>query len=149
MAFVLDRPRSAPTRRESRHERRRLAELDRLAAAAGAALTVEGRPRPVPAALEATVFRVVQEALTNARKHAPGAAAAVRLGWGETSLEVEVADDGPGRSARGPAHGFGLLGVRERVALFDGSVTAGPRDDGPGWRTAAALPLPVGDRVPA
>ena len=126
-----------------------LADLERLAAASDAALTVEGRPRPVPAALEATVFRVVQEALTNARKHAPGAAVAVRLGWGETALDVEVADDGPGRGAGGPAQGFGLLGVRERVALFDGSVTAGPHDDGPGWRTAAVLPLPVGDRVPA
>jgi signal transduction histidine kinase len=126
-----------------------LADLDRLTAAAGAAFTVAGRPRPVPAALEATVYRVVQEALTNARRHAPGAAVTVRLGWGETELEIEVADDGPGGGTPGPAHGFGLLGIRERVALFDGRVTAGPREDGPGWRTAAVLPLPVGDRVPA
>jgi signal transduction histidine kinase len=125
-----------------------LADLGRLAAAAGAALTVEGRPRPVPAALESTVHRVVQEALTNPRKHARGASVAVRLVWGDAALEVEVVDDGSGSGA-GPAHGYGLLGIRERVALFDGRVTAGPRRDGHGWRTAAVLPLPVADRVPA
>ena len=125
-----------------------LADLQELTAAAGATLSVEGRPRPVPAALESTVHRVVQEGLTNARKHAPSAAVTVRLGWGEAALEVEVTDDG--RGARGgPAHGYGLLGMRERVALFDGRVSAGPRADGPGWRTAVVLPLPVGDRVPA
>ena len=125
-----------------------LADLARLTAAAGAALTVEGRPRPVPAALEGTVHRVVQEALTNARKHAGDASVAVRLSWGDTALEVEVVDDGSGPGA-GPAHGYGLLGIRERVALFDGRVSAGPRGDGTGWRTAAVLPLPVADRVPA
>ena len=125
-----------------------LADLERLTAAAGATLAVEGRPRPVPAALEGTVVRVVQEALTNARKHAGAAAVAVRLGWEDDALEVEVVDDGAG-TGDGPSHGYGLLGVRERVALFDGRVQAGPRTDGPGWRTAAVLPLPVADRVPA
>ena len=126
-----------------------LADLAGLAAAAGAAFTVAGRPRPLPAALEGTVVRVVQEALTNARKHAPGAAVAVRLSWGEAALEVEVVDDGAGGGAPGPSHGLGLLGIRERAALFDGRVVAGPRAGGPGWRTAVVLPLPVAAPVPA
>ena len=119
-----------------------LADLEQLTGPAGAALRVEGRPRPVPAALEATVYRVVQEALTNARKHAPGAAVDVRLLWGDAALEVEVTDDGRGAPS-GTAHGFGLAGMRERAALFDGRVRAGPREDGPGWRTAVELPLPA------
>ena len=127
-----------------------LADLERLTASAGAVLAVEGAPRPVPAALEATAYRVVQEALTNARKHAPGASVTVRLGWGEDALAVEVVDDGRGDPrGSGLEHGYGLLGIRERVALFDGRVSAGPRRDGPGWRTAAVLPLPVAAPVPA
>ena len=125
-----------------------LADLERLAAASGASVTVEGRPRSVPAALEATVHRVVQEALTNARKHAPGASVAVRLSWTDAALEVEVTDDGRGGVPPGDP-GFGLLGMRERVALFDGRVSAGPRADGPGWRTAAVLPLPAAAPAPA
>ncbi len=125
-----------------------LADLDRLVTATGAALAVEGDPRPVPAALEATAYRVVQEGLTNARKHAPDAAVRVRLDWAESALEVEVVDDGAGTPA-GAGSGLGLDGLRERVALFDGRVTAGPRSDGPGWRTAAVLPLPAHAPVPA
>jgi signal transduction histidine kinase len=125
-----------------------LADLDRLVAAAGAALAVEGGPRPVPAALEATAYRVVQEGLTNARRHAPDAAVRVRLCWGESALEVEIVDDGTGTPA-GAGSGLGLLGMRERVALFDGRVTAGPRSDATGWRTAAVLPLPAHAPVPA
>ena len=117
-----------------------LADLERLAAASGAAFAVEGRPRAVPAALEATVHRVVQEALTNTRKHAPGASVEVRLRWRDSAVEVEVTDDGGGGAHGRP--GFGLLGMRERVALFDGRVSAGPRTDRPGWRTAAVLPRP-------
>ncbi len=126
-----------------------LADVERLAATAGAGLTVEGTPRAVPAALEATAYRVVQEALTNARKHAPGSAVRVRLGWTDAALEVEVTDEGGTAAGAGTGSGLGLLGMRERVALFDGRVIAGPRPDGSGWRTAAVLPLPVPAPVPA
>ncbi|MDP9430071.1 MAG: ATP-binding protein [Actinomycetota bacterium] len=119
-----------------------LADARRLVEAACAELVVDGHPRQLPAALEATVHRVVQESLTNARKHAPGAAVRVRLHWTDAALEVEVTDDGRGSAVAGEP-GFGLLGMRERVALFDGRVTAGPPADGPGWRTAVVLPVPV------
>ena len=88
---------------------------------AGAALTVEGSPRTVPAALEATAYRVVQEALTNARKHAPGAAVRVRLRWTDTALEVEVTDDG----ARRPAPPPGPASVCSACASGWRSSTAG------------------------
>jgi signal transduction histidine kinase len=110
-------------------------------------LAVDGRERPLPAAVEATAFRVVQESLTNALKHAPGARVRVRVHHGDAALVVEVVDDGAGRGERGP--GFGLAGIRERVALFDGRVSAGPRDDGPGWRTRVELPVPVREPAPA
>ena len=107
-------------------------------------LTVEGAPRPLPAAVEASAYRIVQESLTNALKHAPGAPVRVLLRYGERALEVAVEDGGAGGRARGiRSGGHGLIGIRERVALFDGRVTAGPRDDGPGWRVRAELPIPA------
>ena len=107
-------------------------------------LVVEGPVRPLPAAVEASAYRIVQESLTNALKHAPGAPVQVLLRYTDSALEVCVSDDG----AAGPTGGLrsgghGLVGVRERVALFDGRVTAGPRDDGPGWRVRAELPVPA------
>jgi signal transduction histidine kinase len=125
-----------------------LADIERLVEAAGAVLTVDGAPCHVPAAVEATAHRVVQESLTNARKHAPGAAVQVRLYWTDAALEIEVTDDGHGPSGQRKP-GFGLLGIQERVVLFDGRVTAGPRADGPGWRTAVVLPLPAHAPIPA
>jgi signal transduction histidine kinase len=110
------------------------------------ALEVDGPPRPLPAAVEATAYRIVQESITNALKHAPAARVRVRLRYGEQSLEIDVTDDGgsaPATADRGG--GFGLAGMRERVALFDGRVSAGPRDDGPGWRTRAVLPVPAAE----
>jgi signal transduction histidine kinase len=71
----------------------------------------------------------------------------VRVGYGDGTLEVEVSDDGDGAAGRAGRSGFGLLGIRERAALFDGRVTAGPRDDGTGWRTRVVLPVPA--REPA
>ena len=131
-----------------------LAEIDRLAAdarAAGVEVAVDlrGDPRPLPAAMEAVAYRVVQESLTNALRYAPGSRVEVRLTQGERSLEVEVADDGNRSPADDSTTGLGLLGLRERMALFDGRVTAGPRPDGPGWRVRAVLPLPAPERVPA
>jgi signal transduction histidine kinase len=110
------------------------------------ALEVDGPPRPLPAAVEATAYRIVQESITNALKHAPAARVRVQLRYGEQSLEIDVTDDGGGAPATADrGGGFGLAGMRERVALFDGRVSAGPRDDGPGWRTRAVLPVPAAE----
>ena len=107
-------------------------------------LVVEGPVRPLPAAVEASAYRIVQESLTNALKHAPGAAVQVLLRYTDSALEVCVSDDGAAEPTDGlRSGGHGLVGVRERVALFDGRVTAGPRDDGPGWRVRAELPVPA------
>jgi signal transduction histidine kinase len=131
-----------------------LADVDRLVADARAAgldvaIDVRADARPLPAALEAVAHRVVQESLTNALRYAPGSRVEVRIGRDERSLEVEVADDGNRIPSDGSAPGLGLLGIRERIALFDGVVAAGPRPDGPGWRVRAVLPLPAPERVPA
>ena len=122
-----------------------IAAVEGLVAAAGrdVTATIDGRVRPLPAAVEATAYRIVQESLTNALKHAPGARIGVRLHYAEHALEVEVTDDGSGGAVASARPGFGLAGIRERVALFDGRVSAGPRDDGPGWRTCAVLPVPA------
>ncbi|WP_448642824.1 sensor histidine kinase [Geodermatophilus sp. URMC 63] len=129
-----------------------LADVDRLvdgAVAAGLAATLvrEGGDHLVPAAVGATAFRVVQEALTNVLKHAPGACVQVRLTTTGSALAVEVVDDGGTRPGAVGVPGFGLAGIRERVALFDGQAVAGPRTDEPGWQVRAVLPLAVG--VPA
>ncbi|MGY2127412.1 sensor histidine kinase [Blastococcus sp. SYSU DS0617] len=129
-----------------------LAQIEELAASAAragrdVAVRVEGELRPLPSAVEATAYRIVQESLTNALKHAPGARIRVRLVLGTDTLEVDVTDDGPGHGRDGGRPGFGLAGIRERAALFDGRVSAGPRDEGPGWRTRVVLPVPA--REPA
>jgi signal transduction histidine kinase len=129
-----------------------LADVDRLvdgAVAAGleATLVRECGDVPVPPAVGATAFRVVQEALTNVLKHAPGARVEVRLSTTGGALQVEVSDEGGTAPGPGGVPGSGLAGIRERVALLDGQATAGPRTDGPGWRVRAVLPLPAA--VPA
>lgn len=123
-----------------------LVDLDRLAAAAtGAGLTVtvtvDPAVRPVPAVVEATAYRVVQEGVTNVLRHSGARRMDVHLERRGGSLVVEVTDDGTGARSDRSAPGFGLAGLRERAAVFDGRVTAGPRDDGPGWRVRAVLPV--------
>ena len=113
------------------------------------AVSVDGRVRPLPAAVESTAYRVVQESITNALKHAPGGRIRVRVHYGARTVEVEVTDDGGGGADGQRGAGFGLAGIRERVALFDGRVSAGPRDDGPGWRTSVVLPVPAPEPAPA
>ena len=107
-------------------------------------LTVAGVPRPVPAGEALAVYRIVQESLTNTRKHGgPGATAAVSLGYGEDGLLIRVTDDGPGprRSAGSPdGAGHGLAGMRERVELYGGMVRSGPRPGG-GYEVVARLPV--------
>ncbi|MFD7736163.1 sensor histidine kinase [Kitasatospora phosalacinea] len=108
-------------------------------------LTVRGEARPLPPALGLTVFRIVQEALTNARKHAGPARATVHLTYRPDLLTVHVRNDGPAPgTARPPAErgGHGLIGMRERAALHGGTLTAAPHPHG-GFAVHAELPLPV------
>ncbi|MEU4229307.1 histidine kinase [Nonomuraea sp. NPDC026600] len=107
-----------------------------------ASLTVTGEPVTLPAAVDHAVYRIVQEALTNTRKHATGARASIRLAYESEAVEVEVIDDGlptpGGRTA--PAPGFGLDGMAERVALCGGLLRTGPRLEG-GFVVHARIPL--------
>ena len=103
------------------------------------ALDIDGDRVPLPAGLDLCAYRIVQEGLTNALKHAGPAHAQVRLRFGAGALDVEVADDGRG-VVNGGGDGHGLVGMRERVALYGGSVTAGERDGG-GFAIHAHLPI--------
>ena len=102
-------------------------------------VVVEGTPRSLPSGLDLIAYRVVQEALTNVIKHAGRASARVGLGWHDDGLDIEVADDGRGGPvADGPGHG--LIGMRERVALYGGSLETAPRPGG-GFLLRVRLPL--------
>jgi signal transduction histidine kinase len=107
-------------------------------------LHIEGQPRPLPPGIDLTAYRIVQEALTNALKYAGQARTDVILDYRESGLKVEVLDDGPGNSGReGAATGHGLVGMCERVALYGGTLEAGPRL-GQGYAVRAWLPLEGG-----
>lgn len=98
---------------------------------------VEGERRAVPAGVDLSAFRIVQEALTNVLKHAGPARAAVTLRYRPGEIELEVVDDGAANRSAGRGHG--LLGMRERAAVVGGRVDTGPRD-GLGWAVRASLP---------
>ncbi|MET9847973.1 sensor histidine kinase [Streptomyces ossamyceticus] len=129
-----------------------------------------GRARPLPEATAATVFRIVQEALTNTVRHAAARTATVRLTYGKRDLDIEVTDDGRGPQAapgggqgrghgrvetgsgggRGPGYGraeagsgggHGLVGIRERAAAHGGTAEAGPGPDGQGFRVRVRVPV--------
>ncbi|MET7703578.1 histidine kinase [Streptomyces sp. NPDC005485] len=103
--------------------------------------TVTGQPRPLPAGIELAAYRVVQEALTNAVKHAGGASTAVTVAYAADLLDVEVADTGGSPDpAAVPGSGRGLIGLRERLAVYDGTLHTGHRPTG-GWRVRALIPL--------
>ncbi|CAM5242761.1 hypothetical protein GCM10010329_44430 [Streptomyces spiroverticillatus] len=104
----------------------------------------EGPSRPLPPTVALTLFRVVQEALTNTRKHAGASRATVRLTYGSESVVVEVRDDGTGETARDGVPGYGLVGMRERVALHGGSLSAGPHHEG-GFHVYVELPDVIND----
>lgn len=118
----------------------RVGELVDRARAAGLDVTLhtQGRPPELPADLDASVYRIVQESLTNALKHAPGARVDVALRYGAGEVEVEVRDDGAARAATGG--GYGLIGIRERVRLSGGDFAAGCAPEG-GFRVRARLPV--------
>ena len=103
---------------------------------------VEGDPVRLPAGLDLTAYRIVQEGLTNARKHAAGTTVELRLRWRPGELDIELLDDGPGRPAHtnGARAGHGLIGMRERAALYGGSVRAEPMSVG-GFLGQARLPI--------
>lgn len=101
---------------------------------------VAGDPTVLPAALDLTAYRIVQEALTNTLRHSGATGAAVVLTYSACSLRIDVVDDGP-EGATGDRSGHGLIGIGERATLFGGDVSAGPVDGG-GWRVRAELPLP-------
>ena len=111
------------------------------------AFRVDGEPRELPRGVELTAYRIVQEALTNARKHGgPQTSATVRIRFDERGLDMLIEDDGRGASAElardGGEDGFGhgLIGMRERVGMVGGTLDAGPRPGG-GFRISAVLPL--------
>jgi signal transduction histidine kinase len=118
-----------------------LGELVALTESAGlpVELHVEGSPRPLPLGADLSAYRIVQEALTNTRKHAGQAHATVTVRYTAEALELEIADDGDG-TCDGTGGGNGLVGMRERVRLFGGDLSAGPASSG-GFRVQARLPL--------
>src|SRR5690242_14376444 len=128
-----------------------LGELDSLIRRVSAAglpveLAVTGGPRPLPPGADLAAYRVVQEGLTNVLRHAGAATATVAVDWGE-NLRITVGDDGHGHAGAGTAApGRGLLGLRERLALYGGELDAGPRAEG-GWQLRGVLPL-TGPPVP-
>jgi signal transduction histidine kinase len=114
--------------------------LDRVRAAGVAVeLTVTGEERPLPPGVQLCVYRMIQESLTNVIKHAPAASATVALHYGPEELTATVRDDGRGTAAPTPGAGQGLVGMRERAALYRGTLAAGPRTDG-GFEVRLALP---------
>jgi signal transduction histidine kinase len=121
-----------------------LAELDRLVDGVSTAglpvtLRVEGHPRELPQALDVSAFRIIQEALTNTLKHAGPARADVVVRYEPTAVTLEVRDSGTGK-ANGHGTGHGLVGMRERVAMFGGQLDAAAQPDG-GFAVRARLPL--------
>ena len=117
-----------------------LAELLDHARAGGVPLEleVEGEPRPLAPSLDLTAYRIVQEALTNVRKHAPGAPTTVRLAWSPATLELAVRDAGPGPNGTGDGHG--LVGMQERVRIHGGRLHTGGTAGG-GFEVIVQLPL--------
>jgi signal transduction histidine kinase len=104
-------------------------------------LSVTGEPCELPPAVDLSVYRVLQEALTNALRHAGPATVQVRVDYGADAVRLDVVDDGAGSGVNGAmGSGSGLLAMRERIGLVGGEVTAGPRPEG-GWAVHVSLPL--------
>ncbi|MFI0980705.1 sensor histidine kinase [Streptomyces sp. NPDC021093] len=134
--------------------------IDRIAfAGLPVEVRISGEPRPLPAGIDVTAYRIIQEALTNALKHGPGSGAEVTVRYADRYVRVEVLNSGPsvlagtqqpqrpqGPSARADGTGRGLLGLRERVAVYGGDLDARRRLGG-GYRVRARIPLgrPAGD----
>jgi signal transduction histidine kinase len=119
----------------------RLSELVDSARAAGTpvSLTLGGDVAPLPSGVDLTAYRIVQEALTNARRHAPGASVDVELRYEESLLRLRVSDDGPGPPSADTS-GHGLLGMQERAAMAGGKLSTGAAEGG-GFLVEAELPI--------
>jgi signal transduction histidine kinase len=108
---------------------------------------IEGRPRPLPPGIDVSVYRIIQEALTNTLKHAGPVRADVLVKYDDQAIEVEIVDTGPDNGFVGPTVDpdnpqHGLLGMRERVKIYDGEIVTGPCEDGrDGYRVWARIPL--------
>jgi signal transduction histidine kinase len=127
----------------------RLGDLDELveqARASGASVDLEvvGDPRHLTPALELSAYRIAQEALTNALRHATGSRARVRVTYGDDDVTVDVTDDGPGPARHDNGQGHGLIGMRERAELYGGSLRAGAEPGG-GFGVHATLPVAGAD----
>jgi len=122
-----------------------LARLDALLSATRSAgldvrLAVSGAPRTLPPLADLAAYRIVQEALTNALRHAAARRATVSLAWEPGELRIEVVDDGRGAAGAAAGGGHGIAGMRERALAAGGRLEAGPLDGG-GFRVAGRLPL--------
>ena len=144
---VLRDDAGTPTPRVPQPGLKQLTELtDEARASTGAStrLIVHGRLKPLDPGIELTAYRIVQEALTNARRHAAGAAVDVEIEYAEAAVRIRVRDNGPGpgpgTAANGTGHG--LLGMRERVGMVGGTLTVGPAPIG-GFLIEAVLPVPA------
>jgi signal transduction histidine kinase len=125
----------------------RLADLDELIARVRSSgmkvdIRTEGSPRPLPASVEVCAYRIVQEALTNTLKHARDPRVSVAVLYDNSALAIEVIDDGGSGAQDSAGSGRGLIGMRERVELFGGSLTVGPRQP-VGFGVHATLPVRV------
>lgn len=123
-----------------------LAQLDELIAhvreaGIAVALRTEGAPAAVPASVDLSAYRIIQESLTNALKHSGARRAEVTVRYRPQDIEVSIVDDGRAAGAAAPPEGRGHLGMRERVALFGGEIAIGPRPGAPGFAVTARLPL--------
>lgn len=118
------------------------------ARAAGLAveLSVTGEECALPAPLDRAVYRIVQESLTNAARHAGPAKVRVELAYGKDDVAIRVDDDGAARPDCPPQPGHGLTGMRERVTALGGTLHTGPREED-GFSVRAELPLGVGESV--
>ena len=112
-------------------------------------MTVAGTAPPLPASVELAIYRVVQEALTNAMRYAGQGRVLVEITYTPDYIVVFVDDEGPGAGAPGKGKdgdGHGLLGMQERIAGVGGTLTAGPRSPAPGWRVHARIPIALVSR---
>jgi signal transduction histidine kinase len=143
---VLNGPQAALSPQPTLDE---IGELVARARAAGLPTVLEfrGERRSLPAGLDLAAYRIVQEGLTNALKHAGRAPTTVTVDWNGTTLTLEVRDHGE-HVSRGGDGGHGLVGMRERVRLYGGELEAGPADGG-GWRVRAVLPTGQRELSPA
>jgi signal transduction histidine kinase len=141
------RPDATPAARTPQPGLSEIADLAEQVRSGGLEVTlrIEGEPRPLSPGLELAAYRIVQESLTNVVKHSGAQRADVRVRYGDDALELSILDDGDGPRTPADPGGHGLVGMRERVALYGGTLSAGPRE-GRGFAVEARLPGASGTR---